>query len=94
MLESRRERGDLIIVYKMVNGMDRIGEDLLKLDTGSTRGHSKKLKKERCVRDIKKYSFPHRVVDTWNGLEEGVVQATSVHRFKAELDKSRSRDGL
>ena len=36
-LESRRERGDLISVYKMVNGMDRIGEDLLKLDTGSTR---------------------------------------------------------
>ena len=93
-LESRRERGDLISVYKMVNGIDRIGEDLLKLDNGSTRGHSKKLKKERCVRDIKKYSFPHRVVDAWNGLEESVVQAVSVHKFKAELDMTRSRDGL
>ena len=93
-LESRRERGDLISVYKMVNGMDRIGEDLLTLDNGSTRGHSKKLKKERCVRDIKKYSFPHRVVDAWNGLEESVVQAVSVHKFKAELDMTTSTDGL
>ena len=93
-LESRRERGDLISVYKMVNGMDRIGEDLLKLDTGGTRGHGRKLKKERCLRDIKKYSFPHRVVNAWNGLEEDVVNAISVHKFKAELDKLRSRDGL
>ena len=93
-LESRRERGDLISVYKMVNGLDRIGEDLLKFDTGSTRGHGRKLKKERCMRDIKKYSFPHRVVNAWNGLEEDVVQAISVHKFKTEIDKLRSRDGL
>ena len=93
-LESRRERGDLICVYKMVNGMDRIGDDLLKLDTGSTRGHGSKLKKERCVRDIKKYSFPHRVVNAWNGLHEDVVNAISVHKFKTELDKLRRRDGL
>ncbi len=50
--------------------------------------------KERCLRDIKKYSFPHRVVNAWNGLEEDVVNAISVHKFKTELDKLRSRDGL
>ena len=92
-LESRRERGDLISVYKMVNGLDRMGEDLLELDGGNTRGHGKKLKKERCIRDIKKYSFPHRVVNIWNGLEEDVVNAISVHKFKAELDKLSCRDG-
>ena len=84
----------MISVYKMVNGLDRIGEDLLKFDTGSTRGHGRKLRKERCVRDIKKYSFPHRVVNAWNGLEEDVVGAISVQKFKTELDKLRSRDGL
>ncbi len=46
------------------------------------------------MRDIKKYSFPHRVVNAWNGLEEDVVNAISVHKFKTELDKLRSRDGL
>ena len=71
-----------------------INMDLLELDTGSTRGHGRKLKKERCVKDIKKYSFPHRVVNAWNGLDKDVVQAISVHKFKAELDKISSRDGL
>ena len=92
-LESRRVRGDLISVYKMVNGLDCLGEDLLKFDIGTTRGHSKKLKKERCLKDVKKYSFPHRVIDMWNGLEEEIVSAISVNKFKAELDKLSRRDG-
>ena len=92
-LENRRERGDLINVYKMVNGMDRIGEHLLKLDMRDTRGHDKKLKKERCVRDIKKYSFPHRAIDLWNDLEKSIVNADSVHCFKARLDKLRYQGG-
>ena len=92
-LENRRERGDLISVYKMVNGMDRMGENWRNLGTRNTRGHNKKLKKVQCMRDIKKYSFPHRVVDTWNGLEEDVVNAISVHSFKEKLDKTRYRDG-
>ncbi len=70
MLESRRERGNLISVYNIVNALDRKCEDLLKLDTGSTRGHGRKLKKKRCLRDIKKYSFPHRVVNAWNGWKK------------------------
>lgn len=93
-LESRRERGDLINVYKMVQGMDKCGRDLLKRDTRATRGHGKKLKKERCIRDKKKYSFPHRTVDLWNGLDEDIVNAESVHCFKARLDKARYQGGI
>ena len=37
--------------------------------------------------DFKKYSFLHSVVNAWNGLEEDVVRAIIVHKFKAELDK-------
>ena len=92
-LESRRERGDLINVYKMVHGMDKSGMDLIKLDTRVSRGHGKKLKKESCRRDRKKYSFPHRTVDVWNGLEEDIVNADSVHCFKAGLDKIRYQGG-
>ena len=44
-LENRRERGDLINIYKMLHGMDKTGEDLIKRDTGITRGHEKKLKR-------------------------------------------------
>ena len=74
-LESWKEREDLISIYRMVNNMEVIDSDLINLDTKSTRGHSKKLKEERCIRGIKKYSFPHRDVDTWNGLNEAVCKA-------------------
>ena len=45
--------------------------------------HSRKIRKSRCLKDIKKYSFPHRIiiiVDTWNGLKEEVVTATKIHK--------------
>ena len=90
---ERRERGDLMSVYKMVNGLEEVDGDFLKLNERNVRGHGKRLKKANCKKDIKKYSFPHRVVDTWNGLSEDVVNAVSVHSFKAKLDKTRYRDG-
>ena len=57
-----------------------------------TRGHSRIVEKNQFVRDIRKYSFPHRVVDAWNGLSEGVVTAANVHTFKERLDKCRYGD--
>ena len=95
-LQDRRERGDLITMYKLVNGMERIdGQNLVTVIGGGnsrTRGHSKKILKSQCLRDVKKYSFPHRVVDAWNGLSEEVVLAPSVHAFKEGLDKYRYGD--
>ena len=96
-LEQRRERGDLIQVYKLVNGMDEVdNEKLILREEGtkrSTRSHSKKLMKGRCLRDVKKYSFPQRCIEAWNNLSEDVVSATSVHSFKEKLDKYRHGDG-
>ena len=56
------------------------------------RGHSRKLSKGRCLSDKKKYSFPYRSVDVWNGLEEVVVEAKCVLQVKERLDKSRKGD--
>ena len=92
-LEDRRERGDLINVFKMVNGLDRFGGELLRLDEGATRGHGKKLRKDRCLKDVKKFGFPHRIVDVWNGLPANVVSAKSISGFKMELDRTRYRGG-
>ena len=50
------------------------------------RGNSRKIRKSRCLKDTKKDSFPHRIVDTWNGLKEEVVTATNIHKFKEMLD--------
>ena len=62
-LESRRERGDLIQVYKLLNEMDIVDNEELLLreevdvDGRKTRGHTKKLRRGRCLRDIKNIVF-------------------------------------
>ena len=38
----RRERGDLIRVYRMVNGLEVVDRVLWELDARNTRGHGKK----------------------------------------------------
>jgi len=96
-LEQRRERGDLIQVYKLVHGMDVVDNRKLVLreegDMRTMRSHSRKLRKGRCMKDVKKFSFPQRCVEMWNGLSEDVVSAPSVQSFKEKLDKCRYGDG-
>ncbi len=63
-LERRRERGDLIMMYRLQEGFENLDkEDLMVHDDGGTRGNSKKLKIS-YRRDVKKYSFPHRSITT------------------------------
>ena len=92
-LQARRERGDLITMYKIVNRIDKIDKQdlvVLKEDDGGSMGwHSKRIRKRQCLRDIKSYSFLHRTVDVWNGLSEEIVTAANVQKFKEMLDKYR-----
>jgi len=63
-LEERRNRQDLIGVFKMSKGMTRIRlQELFTLEENikGTRGHSLKLAKLRCTRDCGKYFFSNRV---------------------------------
>jgi len=59
-LEERKNRQDLIDVFKMCNGLSRLklNEFFTLVDnTGRIRGHSRKLVKFRCTRDCCKYFF-------------------------------------
>ena len=88
-LQDRRERGDLITLYKIVNGIEKLDNQNLVMteeETRQMRGLSRKIKKSRCLKDTRKYSFPHKIVDTWNGLKEEDVETTSIHKFKEMLD--------
>ncbi len=67
-LTERRERGDMIMLYKCVEGMvEEIDvKEYVIPSQSSLRGHSKKLYKKRLKKDVKKYSFPDRAIDKWN----------------------------
>ena len=88
-LERRRLRGDMIEVYKWVNGINK-GDinDVLKLNQDQrTRTNGFKLEKSRFKKDIGKYWFGNRVVDMWNRLPSNVVGAETLNTFKNRLDK-------
>jgi len=52
------------------------------LDTDRrTRGHSLKIRKPCCHKDIRKYFFSVRVINRWNSLSEDVIQSASVNIF-------------
>jgi len=59
-LKERRNRQDLIEVFKMANGMTRMRlQELFMLEENAkgTRGHSLKLAKMRCTRDCWRHFF-------------------------------------
>ena len=58
-LEERRNRQDLIEVFKMYKGFTN--DELFERDANikGTRGHTLRLKKKQSVRDVRRYFF-HR----------------------------------
>ena len=90
-LEDRRDRGDLIEVFKFVKGFSKVNTSkFFVFSKGTrTRGHEYKLQKSRSRLDIRKHCFSQRVVDKWNSLPAAIVQAQSVNSFKNMYDKYR-----
>ena len=87
-LETRRLRGDLIEVFKILKGFDDVDfQNFFALSNTSTRGHSLKLFKYGCRLDCRKYAFSNRIVNTWNELEEDIIACDSINSFKNRLDK-------
>ena len=69
-LETRTLRGDLIEVFKIINGFDKA--DYLKffhLSTTGLRGHKLKLFKPSFKRNVVNYTS-NKVIDSWNRLPE------------------------
>lgn len=87
-LEYRRERADLIEVFKIMNKIDDIEkEKFFTISTyTSTRGHQLKFAKKQHRLKLRSNSFSLRVVDSWNALPESVVMAPSLNCFKSRLN--------
>ncbi len=90
-LAYRRSRGDMIETFKIINNIynQDCTEGIFQMkEECTTRGNGKKIFKKRSRLDMRKHSFPNRVVNTWNDLPEWVVSADSVMRFETCLDRA------
>ena len=87
-LEYRRERSDLVQVYKILHGIDRVEKDkLFTMATyRTTREHSMKLYKESPRLNVRANSFSNRDANTWNQLSESVIMTPSLNAFKGRLN--------
>ena len=82
-LHYRQERGDMIQVYKILTGKDRINQEKLlpRSQLTRTRGHRMKLVKQRGRLNIRKFSFGLRVVNNWNALPDSVVSSKDINKY-------------
>ena len=87
--ERRRMRGNLIEVYKMMRGIDRVDVQRLfpRVDVAVTRGHNYKVHGRSYRRDVRGRFFTQRVVGVWNGPPAVIVESDTLGTFKRLLDK-------
>ena len=95
-LVDRRIRGDLILLFKIKNGFNKIDlfcdvnptSQIFDGPANNTRGHNFKLSKQsKTTCNQREHFFTNRIVTHWNNLPQEVVQANSINQFKARLDK-------
>ena len=87
-MKYRRIRGDMIQVCKILHSEDESLKALFYVDSTSiTTGHKFKLKKPFVKDKVRKHFFSIRVINDWNSLPLGVVNAVSLDSFKTKLDK-------
>lgn len=91
-LKERRDRGDLITMYKIYNGMIDINFDELfekERNLTYTRSHGHKLMFKRVNGDTRRYSYTQRIIAPWNKLPSYVMECKSVDEFKRSYDRFR-----
>ena len=95
-LVERRKRGDMITMYRIMTGKDKVDPNLwFSLTTprsgaASTRQNTGWLNVEKPPRsswELRRNQFSQRAVDDWNLLPDWVKQAGTVNSFKNSLDK-------
>ena len=86
-LEQRRERGDLIEVFKMLKGLTKINPEIF-WEVRDARG-GPRLVKEMAANGRKQRQtfFSYRVIQKWNLLPADVKAAKSLDSFKNRLDE-------
>ena len=89
-LATRRYRGDMLEVFKLVKGLEGIeAEELFTYNTSTytTRGHTHKLEIGHSRLDVRKKFFTRRVLGPWNRLPPHVVSPSTTDGFKRTNDR-------
>ena len=87
-VKCRRIKGDMIQVYKILHGEDDSLKALFNVDSTSvTRRHAFKLKKAFVKNKVRECFFSIVVINDWNSLPFGAVNAMLLDSFKTKLDK-------
>ena len=87
-LRRRRLRGDIIEMFRIYKGIDKV--DFRELfspnNEDRTIGHKAKVYKKRSRLEVYRNFFTNRVIDTWNNLTNEMIECKSVDGFKKLLD--------
>ena len=87
-LSERRERGDLIAIFKILKGIDQVSwYGPVRQFEPTSRGLKVKLERQLVKRSTARFQFlTNRVVEScWNHLPQDVINATNVNNFKKLL---------
>ena len=87
-LVYRHQRGDLILLYQLINQHFNIDiNDFFRYQTyTTTRGHNYKIYKPHAKRFCHVNFFTLRTINNWNSLPVSVVESATVNSFKNSLD--------
>ncbi len=89
-LEERRQHGDLIQTFKIMNSIDKVNwHSALEFnDSAITRGHNKRIRRQLVKNsNVRHHFLTNRISETWNGLTQEIVDAVNVNSFKNKVDK-------
>ena len=86
-LQCRRLKADLVMCYKIVNGLLDIDSSCFfkRQLYASTRGNSLELAKINVASERDKNFFTNRVINIWNALPDFIVSSSSISKFKRNI---------
>ena len=87
---DRRDRGDMIMTYKILNHRVEMDARFMKMNTESrTRGHNMKLKISRSKIEIRRNFSTNRIKKRWNGLSQEIINSKAIDAFKRAYDQEK-----
>ena len=85
-LEVRRIEYDLILLYKLVNGLvDMDSDGFFTYNQNNTRGHNSRINIQSSRLNCRKYFFIDRTVPIWNALPPRLIENSCIGKFKSDL---------